>query len=255
MLLLLCPSAFAETIFEGYYKITMAGSPIGYLIQRYDLNPKEKQFVSTYYMYTKTAEATSVESLKATATSTLEPISYQYTSLSGKTSKVTDAVVTTNKNKKRHLLLKTIINGGKATTKDITLGDNTFFSTFLSHLMLNDPKGIQVGNKFSYEAVLEEDGTVEKGEVYVKSEEKEKGISAFRLLNTIKKGKRDEEQFISTVNIKGEALKTHVPVVDLVAELMSDPKEAHKNMEFNSSTIKLLFGNIPEGKINMLNKK
>ncbi len=67
--------AFGEVIFEGYYKISLGGSPIGYMIQRYDLNPKEKQFISTYYMYTKTAESTSIESLKAVATPTLAPIS------------------------------------------------------------------------------------------------------------------------------------------------------------------------------------
>jgi hypothetical protein len=245
VLFLLVPlTAFAEPIFEGYYRISLAETPIGYFIQRYDLNAKDKTFSSTYYLYTKTADGTSVESLNAKATEKLAPLSYQYTSLEGKKSKVIDALV-----KGKKLVIK-IVENGKSTVKELPLSDDTFFSTFLAHLMLRNPKGMQVGNKFTYTAVAEEDGLAYKGEAFVKEQVKERGFDTFRTLNTFKK-----QQFVNWVNFKGEALKTQVPAVALTAELMATPEDAYKNMDFNKNTIKLLFGGIPEGKINMLNKK
>lgn len=244
ILILLPLSAYGETLFDGYYKLTIASVPIGFFIQRYELDAKDKVFTSTYYYYTKTADGITVESLNAKATSKLEPLSYQYTSLEGKKSKVIDAIV-----KKNKLVLR-IVENGKTQAREVPIKPDSFFSTFLSHLMMRNQKGIQVGNKFEYDAIAEEDGTVVKGEAYVKEQVKEKGLDSFRILNTFKK-----QEFINWINIKGEGLKTHLPTINLTAELMADPKEAYKNMDFNQSTIKLLFGSIPEGRTNMLNKK
>ena len=89
----------------------------------------------------------------------LEPMSYQYTRLEGTKTKAIDAIV-----KKNKLVLK-IVENNKAQAKEISISTNVFCSTFLPHLMLKNPKGLSVGNKFSYDAVAEEDGAVEKGEV------------------------------------------------------------------------------------------
>jgi hypothetical protein len=242
--LMLPLSAVAEPIFEGYYRLSLADAPIGYFIQRYDLNQKDKTFTSTYYLYTKTADGTTTESLNAKASEKLEPLSFQYTMLEGKKTKVIDAFV-----KGKKLVMK-IVENGKTTAKEIPMTNDTFFSTFLSHLMLRNPKGMQVGNKFTYTAIAEEDGMAYKGEAFVKEQVKERGFDTFRTLNTFKK-----QEFVNWVNFKGEALKTQVPAVALSAELVADPKDAYKNMDFNQASIKLLFGGIPEGKINMLNKK
>lgn len=236
--------ARGEILFEGYYKLTLASEHIGYIIQRYELDNASKTFSSVNFVFTKTAETSSTESLTAKANTKLEPLSYQYTRLEGTKSKAIDAIV-----KKNKLVLK-IVENGKAQAKEIGISNGVFFSTFLAHLMLKNPKGISVGNKFSYDAVAEEDGAVEKGEVFVKEQVKEKGLDTFRTLNTFKK-----EQFINWVNLKGEPIKTFVPNLNLTAELMVDGKSAYGSLPFNESTIKLLFGNIPEGKINMLNKK
>lgn len=244
VVLLVSTSASADIIFEGYYKLSLATQHIGYFVQRYDLDPKSKTFTSIYYLYTKTDEGVTTESLNAKATSKLEPISYQYTRLDNGKSKVIDAIV-----KKNKLVIKTV-DGGKAQNREIAINDKTFFSTFLSHLILKNPKGIAVGNKFSYEAIAEEDGSVERGEVYVKEQVAEKGLDTFRTLNTFKR-----EEFINWLNIKGESIKTLVPKYQIVGELMANPKEARGDFPFSESTIKLIFGNIPEGKANLLNKK
>lgn len=244
VVLLITTTASAEILFEGYYKLTLGPEHIGYIIQRYELDSPSKTFISTNFVLTKTAEASSTESLSAKANTKLEPLSYQYTRLEGTKSKAIDALV-----KKNKLILK-IVENGKAQAREVGLTDKTFFSTFLPHLMLKNPKGISMGNKFTYEAIAEEDGSVEKGEVYVKEQIKERGLDTFRTLNTFKK-----EQFVNWVNFKGESIKTQVPSLNLTAELVTEAKQAHGSLPFSESTIKLLFGNIPEGKINMLNKK
>ena len=68
--------------------------------------------------------------------------------------------------------------------------------------------------------------------------------------NTFKK-----EQFVNWVNFKGESIKTQVPNLNLTAELVTEPKQAYGALPFNTSTIQLLFGKVPEGKINMLSKQ
>lgn len=248
VLLLYSSLASADVLFEGYYKLTLADQHIGYFIQRYDLDPQNKTFSSIYYLFTKTAEGTTTESLNAKASSKLEPLGYQYSRLDGTKTKAIDAVV--KKAGKLNKLVIKVIENGKATVHEITLNDKIFLSTFLAHLILKNPQGIQVGNKFSYEAIAEEDGQIEHGEVFVKEQVKEKGLDTFRTLNTYKK-----EEFVNWLDIKGESIKTQVVKLNLNAELMANPKEAYLNMPFSESSVRMLFGNIPEGKTNLLNKK
>ncbi len=243
VLIILPGAVFAETVFEGYYKVSSEGQHIGYYIQRYALDGQTKLFSSTHYMVLKYGDTSTIESLNAKATTKFEPHSYQYSQLDGKKTKAIDAVM-----KGKKLVLKTVENG-KANVREITLTDKVFLSTFLPYLILKTPQGLSVGNKFTYDAVAEEDGNIGSGEIYVKEQVKEAGLDTFRTLNTFKK-----EQFINWVDIKGESIKTLVPSHNITAELVRDPKEAYKNFPFNESSIKLLFGNIPEGKNHMLTK-
>lgn len=239
--LLFPATGFAETVFEGYYKLSMEGQHIGYYIQRYSLDGATKLFTSTHYLYMKVGESTTIESLNAKSTTKFEPHSYQYTQLDGTKSKVIDAVITGKK-----FAVKTT-EGGKTTAREVSINDKVFLSTFLPFLILKTPKGLAVGNKFTYDAIAEEDGTASNGEIYIKEQVKEAGLDAFRTLNTYKK-----EQFINWLDTKGESLKTFVPRLNLTGELMREPKESYKGMPFNESTIKLLFGSVPQGKTNML---
>lgn len=248
LVLTLIASSSSAALFEGYYKIILAGAPMGYVIQRYDLDPKDKSFASTYFVFTKSENITTTESLNAKANEKLQPLSYQYTRLEGSKSKVIDAVVK-NDGKKSKMVIKTVENG-KATSQEVPITDKTFLSTFLAHLMLKNPKGIQIGNKFNFEAFAEEDGKVMSGESFVKEQVKEKGLETFRVLYTFK-----GEQYVNWMNIKGESVKAFFPKSDLTIELVQDPKEATKGFPLNESSIKLLFGDIPKGTDNMLNKK
>src|SRR6478736_1577188 len=77
----------AAVLFEGYSKINANDAHIGYVVSRYEFDDKKKQFISTYFIKTGKGPTETTESLKAFADSELAPISYEYTSLSGKESK------------------------------------------------------------------------------------------------------------------------------------------------------------------------
>ncbi len=237
--------ASADILFEGYYKLTQATQHIGYFIQRYELDTTSKTFSTTYYLFTKAGDATVIESLSAKATAKLEPISYQYSRSEGNVTKAIDALV--KKVGKNSKLIVKIIEHGKPKIQEVQLGEDVFLSAFLAHVILKNPKGLAVGNKFTYNAIAEEDGRIERGEVFVKEQVKERGLDTFRTLNTYKK-----EEFINWLDIKGESIRTSVPQLNLNAELVLNPKEAYAGLPFSESIIKTLFGNIPAGTKNLL---
>lgn len=250
VLLLYTSIASADILFEGYYKLVDNSKHVGYFIQRYELDPASKVFSSTYYLFTKTVEGVVVnESLNAKSTSKLEPLSYQFSRSDGTSTKAIDAIVKKS-GKTSKLIIKIVENGKPPRMREVVLNDKIFLSTFLAHLILKSPTGIQVGNKFTYEAIAEEDGQIEHGEVFVKEQVKEKGIDTFRTLNTFKK-----DEFVNWLNVKGESIKTSVPKLNIEAELMANPKDAYSGMPFSENIIKALFGGIPEGKKNLLSTK
>ncbi len=244
----LSPSTFASTkkLFEGYYKISTQGSHVGYYIQRYELDPVKKQFISTYFLRTNQQGGNISESLKAYSTETLLPLKYQYTSLQGTTSKTIDANVRKNKLGQDVLQIK-INEDGKLRVSEQKLEKGTFLSTFLIYLLLQGEKGVQPGVKYQFKAIAEEDGKSYAGDVFIESEQKALGVNAFKLLYTFKK-----TQFVNFINSVGEALITVSPALELSAELVTDPKKATENMIFNEKSLTLLFGNVPEGKTHQL---
>lgn len=245
LFIFLCSStSWATPIFEGYYKLSLNNNHIGYVIQRYNLDSQKKTFSSTHYIYLKLAGNTDIESLHAESDLDFTPKSYKYTSMTGKDTLTIDASV-----KGKKIAIKTIKNG-KPLIKEIPLQKNVFLSSFLSHMMLKNEKGIAVNNKYQYSAIAEEEGKVYNGKAWVKEQIKEQGLDCFRVLNTFK-----GEKFVNYVNSKGESIKTVVPTTQLVAQLMKEPKEAHKGLPFNDKTIKLLFGDVPKGTTNMLSGK
>ena len=240
--------ASAEVLFEGYYKLTQNSEHIGYIIQRYELDSASKTFSSTYYMFTKAGEVTSTESLNAKSSTKLEPQSYQYSRLEGKNMKAIDAIIKTAPGKPSKLVAKIVENGKKPVIKEIPLNDRIFLSTFVTHLILQNPKGLAAGNKFTYQAIAEEDAEENSGQVFIKEQVKEHGLDTFRTLNTYK-----NEEFVNWLDIKGESVKTSVLKLNLEATLVANAKDAYLTMPFSEKNIKALFGNIPEGKKNLLN--
>lgn len=240
-------SAQTKKLFEGYYKISSGPTHVGYFIQRYELDTKRKEFISTYFLRTSEAHGNNTESLKAYATEKLTPIKYQYTSLQGAQSKTIDANL--RKNKKDEELLQVRINeNGKPRVFEQKIQRGTFLSTFLIYLLLQGEKGVQTGVKYQFTAIAEEDGKPYPGDVYIASEEKIAGQNTYKILYNFKRA-----QFVNFINDKGDALRTVSPALDLTAELVPTKELAIQNMNFNEKSLALLFGNVPDGKTHRLN--
>ncbi len=230
-----------KTLFEGYYSVLANGTHVGYYIQRYEIDPKKKEFISTSFLRTNAIGGNISESLKAYASDTLKPIRYQYTSLQGKEAKTIDANVRKNKRGQNVLQLKTSDNG-KLIVSEKPLKEGVFFSTFLIYLLLQGEKGIKPGTKYEFSAVAEEDGKVYPGEVFIKSEEMKMGVNTFKTLYTFKK-----TQFVNFINDMGESIISISPALGIEARLVADPKTATAKMTVNNKSLSLLFGNLPKG--------
>ncbi len=234
-------STAAEIIFEGYAKINAGSKHVGFFVQRYEFDAKKKQFSSTYFIKTSPAGGDITESLKAVANDKFQPISYQYTSKIGDALKVVDAKF------KGRTMTFNVADGKTKNTFTRQIPEGAFLVTFLQYMMLQN--GYQVGKKFNYTAISEEDGEVRAGEALIKEEMDFKDVKGYRVLYEFNNAK-----FIGFVSTKGEVLGTVSPVQDISTELVSSMAEATTGMMISNKTLQLIFGNVPEGKINAVAK-
>lgn len=245
--LLIAPSsswASKKILFEGYYKVLLQAQHVGYYIQRYEIDSKKKQFISTHFLRTNKKGGDIRESLQATATQSLNPIAYQYTSLQGKKATTIDGKVTKGK-----MVLK-ITENGRLRVTERKVQPGVFFSTFLIYLVLQGKQGVQPGVKYDFKAIAEEDGKTYPGNIFIEKEEKYNNAITYKSLYTFKKS-----QFINYINSKGESLKSFNPALALSAELVGNPTLATQSHIVNENNLKLLFGNLPTGSVNELAKK
>lgn len=231
----------ADVLFEGYAKINAGDRHVGFFIQRYEFDPKKKIFTSTYFIKTDSAGGDITESLKAQANEKFEPMNYTYTSKVGPAIKTVDAKF----NLKKNQMSLSVSDGASKKNTTHTLEKGTFLSTFLQYLMLHN--GYSVGKKFSYNAIAEEDGLARVGEAFIKEETKLGDQNGFRILNKFK-----DSEFVSVVTPKGEVLGTASPVQDISTELVKNSADATKGIQYSEKTLRILFGGLPEGKVNVL---
>jgi hypothetical protein len=237
-------NAQAEVLFEGYSKILASGAQIGYIVQRYEFDEKKKEFSNIYLIRTNANGGNLTESLKARASASFKPVSYQYTSLAGDKATTIDATF------KDETMTAIVKSGGKQNTITKKLPKGTFLSGFLAYLMLQSKEGIKVGVKYGYQAIAEEDANVYTGEAYIKNEEKVGSISSFKVLNTFK-----GTQFVSYFTHKGEVIATNSPVQKISTELVPTMQEATTGFPMNASNLALLFGSVPKGIENAVSRR
>jgi hypothetical protein len=235
--------AKADILFEGYSKVLSGGVHIGYSIVRYEFDNKKKQFIATTFLKTNEFGGNLTESLKAYSTDDMKPLSYQYTTLVGKDVKTIDAKVEKNK------LLASVKMGNKTEKISKDLPKGSFFSSFLAYVMLRSPTGFKAETKYDFQAVAEEDGTLNPGIAMIKNQESLNGIQAYKVLNEFKGSK-----FISMVSDKGEVFSTKSPVQGISTELVAKPSDATNGFTLPAATLRTLFGNIPTGQMNEVSK-
>lgn len=241
--LLLGSTSHADVLFEGYSKITSGGVHVGYVITRYEFNPKEKRFYGTYFLKTGELGSDVTESVKSVADIDFNPISYEYTSIVGKTTKTIDAKF------KKNRMTAVVKEGEKTKTIQKDLPKGTFLSNFLIYLMLKSKDGLKTESNYNYSAIAEEDADVMKGEALVGKQEKFNGQMAYKILNKFKNVK-----FVSYVSDRGEVLGTSSPANGIGTELVARPQDAVGHFGTSTSILKLLFGEVPLGTDNVISR-
>lgn len=237
-------TARGDVLFEGYAKVLSGEEHIGYVISRYEFDQKKKQFISTYLLKTGKGPSETTESLKAYADAELTPISYEYTSLAGKDSKLIDAKF------KNGNLSAVVKSNGKVSRIEKKIPKGTFLSTFLVYLMLKSKEGLKSETNYEYQAIAEEDAAIYKGQALVGKEETYNGFKAFKILNTFK-----DIKFLSYVNERGEVLGTNAMGQGIVTELVATPSEAIGTVPYSAAILKTLFGKVPEGDSNVVSRQ
>lgn len=240
--LLLAQFAQAEVIFDGYYKMTSGGLPIGYFVQRFEIDKSTQNFKSIYFVTTQLAGKKSSESLKAESTKDFAPISYQYTMTDGSILKTIDATF------KGDVMIAKVSDGKKTQTLNRKLKKGSFLSTFLGYLMLS--KGLKDKTTYNYFALAEEDAQLYAGKTDVLEKTQYKGLPAFKMKNTFK-----DVAFESLMSDTGEVLVTTSNMVNVATELVPTRQMAVANISPNEKALQLLFGEVPTGQKNVLNKK
>lgn len=243
-LLLMSLPAFSQTLFEGYAKVLVGNVHVGYSIQKYEFDSKKKQFKATTFLKTNEVGGNITESLLAVADENLNPLSYKFTTLQGKTPKTIDASFSKGR------MNATVTDGGKKSTIRLDAPKGTFLSSFLGYMILRSPTGLKAETRFEFQAIAEEDGSLEKGVATVSTREDFFGIPAFKVMNDFKNVK-----FISQVSEKGEVFATRVPALSIVTELTATAEEATQGHSVPSAVIKSLFGEIPRGLTNALSER
>jgi hypothetical protein len=239
------PAAKPDILFEGYSKIMMGDKHIGYTIQRFEFDPKKKEYSTVYYLKTSPPANDVIESLKARSGFDLKPISYQYTSLEEGRPHIVDASFNNG------LMTLTELKNGKRTTKPpVKVPPGTFLSSFLGYLMLQQKEGVKVTNKYSYQAIAEEDGNLYKGEAYIKSQEQNHALNTYRILNNYK-----GVQFVSFMTPQGEVIATESAAQGISTELVANIQDATKGQSVNSNQLVQLFGSVPKGQDNAISRK
>ncbi|QLY25358.1 hypothetical protein [Bdellovibrio sp. KM01] len=228
-------------LFEGYSKINANDAHIGYVVSRYEFDDKKKQFISTYFIKTGKGPTETTESLKAFADAELAPISYEYTSLSGKESKTIDAKF------KAGAMTAIVSNNGKSSKIEKKIPKGTFLSTFLVYLMLKSKDGLRSETKYEYQAIAEEDASISKGQALVGKEQIFNDFKVFKILNTFKDAK-----FLSYVNDRGEVIATNAMGTGISTELVSTAAEATNGQSFSTTILKTLFAGVPAGTQNVV---
>lgn len=250
----------ADVLFEGYSKILLGGTHVGYTVSRYEFDVKKQEFASTYFIRIDTGELKFSESLKARANSKFEPISYFYTRLDGEPGapsknggkqttsnvemKTIDAYFKNNK------MSAVVHENGQTKTIKKDLPKGTFLSTFLFYLILQSKDGMKVNNNFNFQAIAEEDASLAKGSAFFKSMQNYNGVESYRVLNTFK-----GDEYVSYVTPKGEIVATESPARKLSTELVANMKDAIGSLAFKPATLESLFGSVPKGTDNVLARK
>ncbi len=243
--LVLTHTASAEVLFEGYFKVSQFKKHIGFYILKQEIDAKNKQFKTTSFMKLGKNGFDLTESLQAISTTDFLPISYTYLATDGKKSTSIDA---TFKNLKMTGFLTE--NGEK---KKLTgsIPKGSFLSSSLYYMMLNSKDGLKTGATFEFTAVAEERADALKGTATVdKKMVSEGALQLLRIKNNFA-----GSEYENLITPRGENYSANTPATGIDTILVKNSEEAVQGIKVSASTLEKIFGQVPQGKTNILQQK
>ena len=241
----------ADVMFEGYYRVRLDGTHVGYAVQRFDFDPKKSEFTCSQFLRVKIGDDLIQESTRARANDRFEPLSYQYIYQRGPNLKKVEATI------KSHVMkLATVENGGTVTHESRRLPDRAILSSFLLYSIMQNKLKPRAGWKFN--AVSEELGEAYPGTVRVVTEKKFGGKSLFKIQVGFKQETLDwdllalEDRGRPGTFSKGEVITTRSIEKGFRLDLVPKAALATANQVVPSQTLLTVFGNVPTGKVNVV---
>jgi len=241
-------SSFSEVLFEGYYKVTQFKKHIGFVIQKYELDAKTKNFKTTSLLKLAKNGFDMTESLQATSDADLKPISYTYLMVDGTKTKTIDASFDFKSAEPKMTAMITENGEKKKQTKKIT--KDTFLSSALYYFMLKSKTGVKVDTKYEFSAVAEEIFDVSKGSSHI--QKKMVASGPMQLMKA--QNKFAGSEYSNLLNERGEVISSLTPATGIEVQLVKSAEEATEGIKVPNGTYEKIFGEVPAGKINAFNR-
>ncbi len=250
------PMTWAETLFEGYYRIEESGKHIGYTIQRYSFDPKTKNRTISTYLRRKIDEDQVHTFIKSVSTERTTPkgklifvpfLSEYSSNETGDNFRMSANFKNQNKPKVEFFF----DNARKPSDIKIeTGGPNSFLSNFLYYLVAaqnsdGDVQDLPLKRAIPYQAFSEDDGNYSDGFLYRIADKIVSGLTVLQIAD----------------RFAGETLESFVlPSGDMVGVrnnktivyLVRDRAEAVGLLDFPQNEVTQFFGELPEGQKNPL---
>jgi len=236
----------AEVLFEGYYKVSQFKKHIGFFISKYEIDEKSKQFKTMTFLKLGKNGVDLTESLQAVSTLDFKPVSYTYMAIDPKKSKTIDAAF------KDGLMTGMITENGEKKKLSQKVSKDSFLSSSLYYMMLKSKDGLKTGVTFKFSAIAEEQASeLANGISAVDKKMVSKGALQLLKINNSFAG-QDYENLISN---QGQIFSAFIPATGIDIELVKAAVEATEGIKVSAGTLEKIFGQIPDGKNNILNSK
>lgn len=229
----------AKPMFESYSKIMLGLEHAGVVVQRFSFDSEKKVFHAYRFIQMNEKAGGFTETLRARATEALEPLYFKYELTSKDKTQIIEASFKGN-----NLILNVTQNGKlKQSKREIPTG--VFLSVFLNYAIIKGQSGPTPGVRYTYRAMTEEDAQIYDGIALIREEVDYMGVKALRIDNEFK-----DSTYVFYMTSQGDSLSTKDPIKGIATEIVTEPELATRGFKLNSTKLKLLFGNIPVGKLN-----
>ena len=241
-------SAHSEVLFEGYYKITQFKKHIGFIVQKYEIDSKTKNFKTTYLLKLGKNGFDMTETLQASSDAELRPVSYTYLMADGTKTKTIDASFDFKSADPKMTAIITENGEKKKVSKKLT--KDTFLSSALYYFMLKSKTGVKVDTKYDFTAIAEEAFEASKGSSHI--QKKLVAVGPMQLMKA--QNKFAGSEYSNFLNERGEVISSITPATSIESQLVKSAEEATDGIKISKGTFEKIFGEVPAGKINAFNR-